>query len=699
MSKKRLGKQFLTWLLAATMVMTLLPVGMLAADGEEGGEVSAGNLKLTVGFKVRMNPKSGAQIDKVCNDTDTLDVDPNIYTNVYIRPYLKVDGNVYTPPQTKPWNEHIYYTYEFKDFKGDIQQSAGLPFGKEVIYNHTNTGNQSQTSTIVIDDLSDERLNNDTPGEGDYYTLTIRAYRSASTGAENPSTDTPLGTVTAKLHVRMTGFALPVLDWLESYTWDDDTYGIDRNLEKTYPTADDLIKEYLKSYKSTYGGDETFAKELRDIPVSWAVTDETEYSAAPGAVNSLTWTAELEKAPDYAKWTIPEGFECSRVIQFQNPFAVRFMDGENVCKTIHVKNGNTVAQEDHPTLPTKPHYTSAWDKEPGFTVEENTDVYTVYTPHLYGITYHLDGGTNSPDNPETYTVEDTFPLKAPTKQGYAFTGWTYEELTKPQKSVTIPEGTTGELEFTAHWRHTPNHPTQPEQPKVEDEEPIKLNTDDHFAYIVGYPDGTVQPNGQITRAEATTIFFRMLTDESREANLTKTNRYSDVAAGAWYNTAISTMTRAGIVDGYPDGTFRPDAPITRAEMSKIISLFAELDKKTDRFSDIAGHWAEKYIKLAAGNGWIEGYPDGTFLPQRNITRAETATMINRVLERVPSQESRLLDRAAMQTWPDANPGDWFYLAIQEATNSHDYERSEKWDAADEQWTALRANRDWKALEQ
>ena len=696
MSKKRLGKQFLTWLLAATMVMTLLPVGMLATDGEEGGEASAGNLKLTVGFKVRMKPKRGNQIDKVCNDMETLDVDPSIYSNVYIRPYLVVDGKEFEAPTHPRWGK-ICYTFEYGDYKNNAPVSgAGSPFNAgEKDYSVANAGNWNTANKIIIDDLSDERLNNGTPGEGDYYTLTVKAYELTMAG----DLGSCLGTVTAKLHVRMTGLALPVLDWLESYTWDDDKYGIDRNLEKTYPTADDLIKEYLKSYKSTYGGDETFAKELRDIPVSWAVTDETEYSAAPGAVNSLTWTAELEKAPDYAKWTIPEGFECSRVIQFQNPFAVRFIDGENVHKTIHVKNGNTVAQEDHPTLPTKPHYTSAWDKEPGFTVEENTDVHTVYTPHLYGITYHLNGGTNSPDNPETYTVEDTFILKAPTKQGYAFTGWTYEELTKPQKSVTIPVGTTGELEFTALWRHTPNHPTQPEQPKVEDEEPIKLNTDDHFAYIVGYPDGTVQPSGQITRAEATTIFFRLLTDESREANFTKTNRYSDVAAGTWYNTAISTMTRAGIVDGYPDGTFRPDAPITRAEMSKIISLFAALDKKTDRFSDIAGHWAEKYIKLAAGNGWIEGYPDGTFLPQRNITRAETATMINRVLERVPSQESRLLDRAAMQTWPDANPGDWFYLAIQEATNSHDYERSEKWDAADEQWTALRANRDWKALEQ
>lgn len=246
-------------------------------------------------------------------------------------------------------------------------------------------------------------------------------------------------------------------------------------------------------------------------------------------------------------------------------------------------------------------------------------------------------------------------------------------------------------------KHTPT----PSTPTVEipDEDALGLNTDDHFAYIIGYPDGTVQPNGQITRAEATTIFFRLLTEESRSANLTKTNGYTDVASDAWYNTAVSTMTKAGIVDGYPDGTFRPDAPITRAEMAKIISLFAKLDKSESRFSDIAGNWAEAYIRLAAGNGWIAGYPDGTFGPQRNITRAETATMINRVLDRVPSEESHLLSRGVMQIWPDANPGDWFYLAMQEATNSHDYERNAKWAAADEQWAALRETRDWKALEQ
>ena len=287
------------------------------------------------------------------------------------------------------------------------------------------------------------------------------------------------------------------------------------------------------------------------------------------------------------------------------------------------------------------------------------------------------------------------------RSGYEFVSWNTKSdgsgtTYNPGDSITLNGKP---VTLYAQWKriYRPNPPT----PTVEilDEDALGLNTDDHFAYIIGYPDGTVQPNGQITRAEATTIFFRLLTEESRSANLTKTNGYTDVASDAWYNTAVSTMTKAGIVDGYPDGTFRPDAPITRAEMAKIISLFAKLDKSESRFSDIAGHWAEAYIRLAAGNGWIAGYPDGTFGPQRNISRAETATMINRVLERVPSAESRLLSRDVMQIWPDANPGDWFYLAMQEATNSHDYERNAKWAAADEQWTALRETRDWKALEQ
>ena len=743
--------------------------------GREVTSTEYKDLNLEVGFKVRMNPKSGSEPDKICKDTETLDVDLDIYTSAYIRPYLVVDGNVYKPPKTATWGEHIYYTYEFKDFKDDAQQSAALPFDSEVIYNQDNTGNTAPTSTIVIDKLSHERLNNGTPGAGNYYTLTIKAYRSATSGAETPSTDTCLGTVTAKLHVRMTGFALPVLDWLESYTWDDDRYGIDRNLEQIYPTADDLITDYLKSYKKTYGEDATAKKELKNIPVSWAVTEGTTYSAKPGAVNSLTWTAELDKAPDYAKWTIPDGFECSRAIQFQNPFAVRFMDGDADLKTIPVKKGNTVAQTDYPKLPTKPYYTSDWDKAPGFSVEKNTDVHVVYTPIPYGITYHLNDGTNSPDNPETYTVEDTFTLKAPTKSGYAFTGWTYGQQNEPNKNVTIPVGTTGGLEFEAHWvetvlitatadangtidpvgdvavpkgeaqtfKITPNdgyhirdvkvddqsvgavkeykfenvteahkiHATfarnssggsggsnRPKPPVVEipDDVPTGLNGKDHYAYVVGYPDGMVYPQKNITRAEVATIFFRLLEDETREANMTKSNGYNDMKDGAWYTCAVSTLSKMGIIKGYEDGSFKPDASISRAEFAAIAARFdPDGDKTPATFSDVSSHWAKDEISIAANHGWIKGYEDGSFKPDQKITRAETMTLVNRVLKRLPETKDDL--HKDMKTWPDnQNESAWFYLAVQEATNSH-YQKLKK-DGTHETWESMRETRDWAALE-
>ena len=255
---------------------------------------------------------------------------------------------------------------------------------------------------------------------------------------------------------------------------------------------------------------------------------------------------------------------------------------------------------------------------------------------------------------------------------------------------------------TIHATFARKHTPTPSTPTVEipDDDALGLNTADHFAYIVGYGNGEVRPQNNITRAEVATIFFRLLTDDVRDENLTKTNRYSDVAATSWYNTAVSTLSSMGIITGYPDGTFRPNAAITRAEFAAIAARFDnDGDKTAAKFSDIATHWAKDEISIAYNNGWITGYPDGTFGPQRNITRAETATMINRVLDRVPSEESHLLSRGVMQIWPDANPGDWFYLAMQEATNSHDYERNAKWAAADEQWTALRETRDWKALEQ
>ena len=239
-------------------------------------------------------------------------------------------------------------------------------------------------------------------------------------------------------------------------------------------------------------------------------------------------------------------------------------------------------------------------------------------------------------------------------------------------------------------------PYVPPTVKIEDDDALGLNTTDHFAYIIGYPDGTVQPNGQITRAEVATIFFRLLTEDVRTANLSRSNRYFDVAASEWYNTAVSTLSSMGIITGYPDGTFRPNAYITRAEFAAIAARFDPSgDKTTASFRDILNHWAKDEISIAYNNSWVDGYPDGTFGPQRNITRAETMTLVNRVLNRRPETEEDLLPE--MTIWTDnANPNAWYYLAVQEATNSHYYKF--KTNSKYEKWTELRENRDWTQLE-
>ena len=226
-----------------------------------------------------------------------------------------------------------------------------------------------------------------------------------------------------------------------------------------------------------------------------------------------------------------------------------------------------------------------------------------------------------------------------------------------------------------------------------------LNTVDHYAYIVGYAeDGTVRPNANITRAEVATIFFRLLTDEARNSLWSTTNTFSDVASTAWYNTAVSTMANAGIIQGYEDGTFRPNANITRAEFAAIAARFmtSGYDVESDLFTDIAGHWARESINDAATAGWINGYSDDTFRPDNAITRAEAVTLVNNVLQRKPDAD-HMLD--SMITWPDNPESAWYYEAIQEATNSHDYDMPSEDDDVDyETWTALQENRDWAALE-
>lgn len=235
----------------------------------------------------------------------------------------------------------------------------------------------------------------------------------------------------------------------------------------------------------------------------------------------------------------------------------------------------------------------------------------------------------------------------------------------------------------------------PYVPVVPPKTPDKLNADDHFAYVIGYPDGGVHPHATITRAETATIFFRLLTEKTRKDNLTKYHSFRDVPQGAWYNAAVATMAKLKIITGYPDGTFQPDASVTRAEFAAIAARFDEKSARTTAsFRDIYGHWAERYISRSAELGWIRGYTDNTFRPDQSITRAEAMALINRVLNRNPESKDDLL--RSMNIFNDnLDTAKWYYLDVQEAANSHDFIRKAN---GYEMWKKLRADPDWKALE-
>lgn len=332
--------------------------------------------------------------------------------------------------------------------------------------------------------------------------------------------------------------------------------------------------------------------------------------------------------------------------------------------------------------PTRSGYTfTGWEPSVAATVTGNA-VYTAqwtknssssHHSTRYTLHYESNGGTAYKD--ERYSSGTKVTLdKTPTRESYTFTGW-YADKALTQKITTVTMNS--DKTVYAGWEATGV--------------PDKLNGDDHFAYVIGYPDGKVHPKGNISRAETATIFFRLLKADIRDRNLTADNEFSDVSDGQWHNKAISTMAKLGIVKGRRADRFDPDTSITRAEFAAICARFnTKPVENSSSFSDISGHWAENEIERAAAFGWISGYPDGTFRPDARITRAEAMTMINRVLCRMPQSESDLLD--SMVTWPDNKPSDWHYLAVQEATNSHDFDRQGE---VGESWTKLTSVPDWK----
>lgn len=304
-----------------------------------------------------------------------------------------------------------------------------------------------------------------------------------------------------------------------------------------------------------------------------------------------------------------------------------------------------------------------------------------YNPKDATLRFNSRGGTEFDDIVRDDPFEYNPYNKIPTRPGYRFTGWydssRLDDRYDEDEEISVPMGITT---VWAGWEET--------------SVPSMLNGDDHYAYIQGYSDGTVRPNANITRAQVATIFFRLLDEDVRDDNLTTYNTFPDVDEDYWANTAISTMASLGVINGRNSGLFDPDAYITRAEFAAICARFDDsgVDGITT-FTDTVGHWAEDEISRAAALGWIQGYSDGTFRPNQYITRAQAVTMINRVLCRLPEDTDDLL--SGMNTWTDCHEDDWFYLAIQEATNSHDFVAK---DRVYESWTDLNRAPDWSRYE-
>ena len=346
-------------------------------------------------------------------------------------------------------------------------------------------------------------------------------------------------------------------------------------------------------------------------------------------------------------------------------------------------------------------------KYPGSSVlvTGNITLYAVWGNKTPGTTlvYHANDGSDR-KIAEPYANNATVTLKGKdtfTRSGYTFSSWNTQAdgkgtSFKPDDKVIVDNMESNDL-YAIWTKNSGGGGGGSHKPTVTipDDVPTGLNGDDHYAYIVGYPDSTVRPQNGITRAEVATIFFRLLTDETRNANSTKSNSYSDVAAGAWYNHAVSTLSAMGIVKGDSQGKFNPNAPITRAEFAAIAARFDDKANTTAvDFSDIASHWAKNEISAAANNGWINGYTDGTFRPNNKITRAEAMTLVNRVLKRLPETAEDLHND--MIKWSDnSDTSAWYYLAVQEATNSHYYDLKEN---KHEKWSKLRETRDWTELE-
>ena len=469
-------------------------------------------------------------------------------------------------------------------------------------------------------------------------------------------------------------------------------------------TPDDEEEKYTVTYTDGVDGEEVFVDQVHENLLSGTATpafngtptrDGYRFTGWEPSVpatmpaDNLTFTAQWEKK---IIRTYDFDLSNSNIIKVDKKFVSKY--GRSAEKsftatvTIEKETYTAVVDPDSPILPNVPNNRSAVTAEPTY-IGKATGTVTLKTGKT---TKAFDFGKESKFQlePGDYRITVKETNGGDRYVNYDDTTYTYKFTVNDKGEISIKTPITCTFTNKYTKRHSAATPSKP-----------TLNTGDHYAYVMGYPDGTVRPNGSITRAEVSAILFRLLSDKTRDEYFTTESSFTDVKAGAWYNNSIATLEKAGvIVDTAKGGAFRPNEAITRAELAAMLAQFSDAKPvKGVKFSDVsAEHWAYEAIAIAAKMGWIEGYPDGTFRPDATITRAEMMTLVNRALERVPSDEDHLLSKRVMLTFPDCKSGDWFYIAVQEATNSHTYERAATEKNGDEQWTALRANRDWTLLE-
>jgi len=314
-------------------------------------------------------------------------------------------------------------------------------------------------------------------------------------------------------------------------------------------------------------------------------------------------------------------------------------------------------------------------------------VYTIlsvyYDLDFHTLTFDTMGGSKIAPETVRHGLTVAKP-KDPVNGGYIFDGWYTDKTFRHRYDFSTP--LTEDITIYAKWFLIvlPGVTVKKNTPK--------LNTADHFAYVQGYPDGTVKPAGNITRAETAAILFRLMDDASRKTYYSTKSGFRDVASGSWYNTYVATLNNAGVITDSSNGYFRPNEAITRAELAAMLAKFSETTSAANYFNDVsAKYWAANAIAICAKLGWITGYPDGTFRPDRNVTRAELMAMINRATGRAPKSADAFLP--GMKTWIDNTSDKWYYLDVQEATNSHSYTVK-----GSETWTALTSDPNWSLYE-